>query len=315
MLDLALLLLGLAAIAWGTTLAVDNAIRIATHYQLSDLFIGFSLLAVGTDLPELMVSIDASLQNRLGGSDTSSLIVGNALGSCFALFGLGMGSAGLLGYLTMSRRYLWWHGAALLGGILVLTLTALDGNVTRLEGGLLVACFLAYFAWLIGEETALPREERTAAGNPRLAWLLLVFGLLVVVGSAELIVDAAVALAAAWGVSQAVIAICIIGVGTSMPEFVISVVAVRKSRHGMSVGNMIGSNVLNILLPVGLAALIHPVRFEAGLLRVDVPLLALLTLLVLAFFVRRRGLQKGEARILVAFYAGYILWKLLGTAL
>ncbi len=313
MLDLALLLTGLAAIAWGTTLAINNAIVIAERRGLSDFFVGFALLAVGSDLPELVVSVDAALRNLFGGPDTSSLIVGNAIGSCFGQFGLVMGFSGLVGYHTLPRRYIWRHGSALLGGILFLALTGLDGTVSRIEGAILTGAFLVYLASLIGEERALEKTEKAPQNGIGRAWLLLFVGMVTVLASSELIVGSAVRLAEAWNVRQSLIAICIIGIGTSLPELSICVVAIRKSRRGISVGNMVGSNILDTLLPVGLAALIHPVGFEASLLRFDLPILLLLTFLVLAFFVRRRGLQRGEAILLLVFYAGYILLKLLGV--
>ena len=310
MTELALLLIGLGVMAWGTKLAVDHAIVIAHQYGLSDFFIGVAILAVGSDLPELVVSINAAIRN-LAGQETSDLIIGNALGSCFGQFGLVMGIAGIVGYLTMPRAYVFRHGAVLLGGMLYLFLAGLDGTISRLEGSVLVIAFLIYIYSLFGEEGAVAKMRKNGHHVGHLTWVLLAAGLLMVIASSEVIVRSAVALAEIWGVKQSFVAIAIIGVGTSLPELSISIAALMRARASMSVGNLVGSNVLDVLLPMGLAAMIHPLSFASSLLWFDLPALFVLSALVLVFFIRRRGLQHYEAAALLLFYAVYILLKLL----
>ena len=135
-------------------------------------------------------------------------------------------------------------------------------------------------------------------------------GLAIVVVSAELTVDGAIAVAAALNISEAFIAVIIIGLGTSLPELSISVGAAIRNRARMSVGNLVGSNIFDTLVPVGVAAAIAGLRFDANLLKFEVPFLFVLTLAVLFFFVRKRGLQKGEAVTILALYGGYVLVKL-----
>lgn len=317
--DVLLLLGGLALVALSAKLTLDQAIVVVAHYGISDFFVGVVILAIGSDLPELVVSISAAVRN-LGGVDTSGIILGNALGSCFGQIGLTLGIAGLVGRLTLPRAAAARHGAALIGSLGVLFVTGLDGEVTRIEGAVLSMLFILYLVSLVndlggGEQAA---QEHAPGDTPaggsgarvRRAWLLLAAGMLGVVVAAELIVEGAVAVASAMGVSQSFIAIAVIGIGTSIPELSISLAAIARRRASMSVGNIIGSNVLDTLLPVGLAALITPIAFEHGLLAFDLPALAVLSALVIAFFLLREGLTQGRAGMLVALYAVYIAIKI-----
>jgi cation:H+ antiporter len=186
----------------------------------------------------------------------------------------------------------------------------LDGVISRAEGGVLVASFVVYLILLFGEENVL-KKVRDGKRTPMFkTWLLLLVGLGMIVGGSELVVRPALALASAWGVTQSFVGIVIVGVGTSLPELVISLGAVMRARGRMSVGNLIGSNILDVLLPIGLAALISPLRLDRSLMLFDLPILFVLSGLVFLFFLRKRGLQHREAAVLLACYSGYILLKM-----
>lgn len=313
---LALLLLGLAAIAWSTRIVVDNAVEVARHHRVSDFFIGVVVLAVGSDLPELVVSLDAALR-QLGDQETDNLIIGNAIGSCFGQLGLALGLAGLMGRLSMARPRLVRHGAILLAATGLLALVGLDGQVHKAEATVLVLAFVGYLYFVLQEEGMMSgRHEMKAVeppeGNGLLGyWIRLLIGIAAVVLSAEIIVEEAMALAVLWGVDQSLIGITIIGVGTSLPEVVIAVVAVAKGRAGLSVGNLIGSNTLDTLLPIGLTALIVPVDFPRTILAFDLPMLIGLTLLALLLLYRRRGVQWPEGLLILGVYGAYLLmvWR------
>ena len=309
MLNLAVLFVGLALVAYAAKITLDNAIVIARHYNIPDFYVGALILAIGSDLPELVVTLNAALRN-LGAMDTSSLIVGNVIGSCFGQLGFTLGVAGCFGYLSIPRQYILRHGQVLLGSLLVLFLTGLDGTVTRLEGGALAILYGIYVLSLLDNGHAREGPRDVSGYHAARTWTMLAVGMAGVVGASELIVRGAVGLAEFWGVSQSFIAIAIIGIGTSIPELSIALAALAKSRFAMSVGNLIGSNILDTLLPVGLAAAIAPVSFERGLLYFDLPSLLVLSSLVLLFFLRERGLQRAQAIALVAFYTFYILTKL-----
>lgn len=300
--------MGLGIIVWGTKVALDNAVLIARHYHVSDFFIGATVLAIGSDLPELLVSVNAALR-QLDGEQTANLIVGNALGSCFGQFGLVMGLAGLFGQLTLPRRQVIRHGAVLLGAMALLTFVGSDGLVTRWEGAVLVATYITYLAVLIRGEGAFENIGGGPTAQMIKTWVLLLFGLGLVVVSSELIVRMALTLARNWGVDQSYIGIVIIGVGTSLPELIISIGALVRSRVTLSVGNLVGSNILDVLLPIGIAGLIVPIEFASSLLKLDVPILFALSLLVIVFLGLPQGVRKPQAIVLLSSYSAYLVIK------
>lgn len=293
-------------IVWGTRITLDNALVLARHYQVSDFFVGVVVLAIGSDLPELVVSVAAAIR-QLSGEETANLIVGNALGSCFGQFGLVMGTAGLISPLSLPKRQVYIHGGMLLVSMLLLAIVAWDQQVSRLEGALLAGVFILYITLLVGVERAGGGEHSRTSGAVGRVWLLLIFGMTLVVASADVIVNQALMLAALWGVDQSYVGIAIVGIGTSLPELMISVGAALRSRIALSVGNLMGSNILDVLLPIGTAALLTPLHFDAALLGFDLPLLLALSLLVLGFLLTQRGIRRVQALVLLGCYLGYIL--------
>ena len=291
---------------------VENAITVARHHRVSDFFIGVVVLAVGSDLPELVVSVDAALR-QLSGQETDNLIIGNAIGSCFGQLGLVIGLAGLIGRLSLPREQLIRHGGFLLAATVLLFVVGLDGQVSRLEGLLLVLSFAGYIYLVIHDEglitgaRSLEADEEREGGRIAGNWIRLLIGLAAVVLSAELIVQSALTLAASWGVDQSFIGIAIIGVGTSLPEVVIAIAAVIRRRAGLSIGNLLGSNILDTLLPIGLAALLVDVSFPRSILTFDLPMLMGLTLLVLAFLYPKGGVRWPQAAVVLAAYTSYLI--------
>ena len=296
----------------GTRLSVNQAVLIARRYQLSDIFIGVAILAIGSDLPEIVISVNASLHQHLQQTDTSGLIIGNSIGSSFSQIGLVLGIVGLFGYLTLGKRLIFRYGGILLGSVLYLLLAALDQVITRTEGVILVFAFIIYIVMLFGQEHQEKSEQEKTEGNMFKVWALLLLGLILIVGGSELTVRSTISLADYYGVSQSFIAIVIIGISSSLPELSISLGAILKARGGMSVGNLLGSNIVDTLLPVGLAAMIHPLSIERGLVTMDLPLLFVLSFIVLAFLRWHKGLQKYEAVLLILFYGIYLNFKFLG---
>lgn len=294
------------AIIWGTKVTLDHAVHLARHYQLSDFFIGVAILAVGSDLPEIVVAIAAALK-ELAGNEAANLIVGNSLGSCLGQFGLVMGVAGLLGQLSLPRNHVLVHGGVLLAGMLLLTVVGWDGYVDRFEGAVLVASFLLYLIFLVGDEGVVQKARQAMPGQMKRIWLVLLLGIATIAASAELIVYMALELAILWEIDQAYIGIAIIGVGTSLPEMMISVGAAMRSRMGLSVGNLIGSNILDVLLPIGIAALITPLSFAPELLTFDLPVLFALSLLILVLLLLPGGIRRPQALVLLLLYGSYIV--------
>ena len=256
-------------------------------------------------MPELLVSLSGSFQ-QLGGVDASGLIVGNATGSAIAQGTLVLGVAGLTGYLSVAPRMIRRDGATLVLAIVLVTLLAFDGTVGRVEGGALAIAYLMYLVALYQAERGRgePSQPTTGAIPP---WLL-VFGGLVTVGlAAHVVIVQGVELAERWGITQTVLGALIIGAGTSLPELALSIGAARQGHSSMSVGNVIGSNVFDLLIPVGVGALIVPLSVAPATLSVDLPAIAIATVALLVFLVRKRGLQRREAVVLLSGYVVYAL--------
>ncbi len=304
MFDVVLLLLGLLGLWGGTLLTVNGAVELSERHGLSQGFIGLTILAIGTDLPELLVSLSGSVQ-QLRGVDASGVIVGNAVGSAIAQGTLVLGVAGMIGYLSVAPRMVKRDGLTLLLAIVLMGALAFDGRVGRVEGVALVAAYLIYLAALVQAESRGAGEGRAARKGRMSPPLLILVGLLTVTLSAHIVVTEAVQLADVWGISQTVLGALIVGAGTSLPELALSVGAARRGHASLSVGNVIGSNIFDLLMPVGVGAAIVPLSVAPATLWIDLPAVALATVALLVFLTRRRGLQKREALALLLLYAGY----------
>jgi cation:H+ antiporter len=309
-LDYLSLLFGLAGLWYGTELTIRGAVTVASRLGVSEFIVGVAILSIGSDLPELAIAIDGALINLHAG-DASDVVVGTAIGSSLGQIGFVLGTAALLSYLTLPRSMVFQHGSVLLGSAVLLGVFGFDGTVSRTEGIALLVVYFIYFAALFGDrrKSSDPDAQDGAIATSR-AWLYLLVGLGIVGICAELTVSGAIAVAAALNISETFVAVIIIGLGTSLPELSISIAAVMKQRARMSVGNLVGSNIFDTLVPVGAAAAISTLRFDENLLRYELPFLFFLTLIVLIFFLRKRGIQKGEAVIVLALYGGYLLLKL-----
>lgn len=304
------LIAGVAGLWLGTELTIGGALAIAKRHRLSEFFVGLVILSIGSDLPELAVAADAGIKGLLG-VDASAVVVGTSLGSVAAQIGFVLGVVGLISHLTLPRRYIYRHGATLLGATVILYLAALDGHVSRTEGTALIVLYIGYVLALMNGANVPDEEPRPLAGGGLSSWLALVAGLVVVIVSSEVTVNSVVEIARVFQVSEGLISVLIIGIGTSLPELSISISAIMKKRAELSVGNIIGSNILDTLLPIGLAAVISEVSVERGFITFDIPYIFALTALVLGLFVVRRGIWRPEGLVILAAYACYVALKLL----
>ncbi len=310
--DIVLLIAGLAGLWFGTEVTIKGAVCLANRYGVSEFIIGVVILSIGSDLPELAIAVDAGFKNLAGG-DFSNVVVGSALGSSLGQIGMVLGVAGLLSLLTLPRGVIYRHGATLLGSLLLVALFGYDGTVTFNEGMALILVYVIYLVALINEINGDPGAEQVGDMPLVRSLVYLAVGLVLVVGSAELTVSSAVDVAVRFGISDAVVAIVLIGLGSSLPELSISVAAVLRGHQQMSVGNLIGSNVFDTLVPIGVAAVIAPLAFDEGMLRLEVPYLFFVTFTALFFFLRVRGIQRWEAAVILALYAGYVVFKVTGS--
>ena len=303
--DLVALAGGIFGLWIGTSWTLASTLRLGDRYGFSQIFLGLTVLAIGTDLPELVVAIDGALLH-LRGVDASGVVVGNAVGSAIAQGSVVLGVACLAGSLDLARSPIRRDGWVLAGAIALLAVFGADGSIDRVEGALLCLAYGTYLVFLL--RGAAIRDHGPSVGvasqNVRDA-AVIALGLLVVAASAELVLRHAVVLAERWELSQGVIGVFLVGLGTSLPEFSISVGAVVRGKSALSLGNVIGSNVFDILVPVGVSGAIHPLGFERDALRIDLVFVAMLTASVLVWAFRGALLGRRHALFLFAAYALY----------
>lgn len=308
---------GLAGLFFGGEWLVKGSSRLARSFGISALIIGLTIVAIGTSTPELIVSVDAALR---GSSDIS---VGNIIGSNIANIGLILGIAGLISPMVVKTSLVRREIPIMVGVTLLLLLLVGDGTISQGDGLLLLVGMVAFISLLIyaeqrasaaeqaleaGVEAELEREidgEVTPKQRPREA-LRVVLGIALLVVGARLTVDGAVALARGIGVSELVIGITLVAVGTSLPELATSVVAAFRGEADISIGNVVGSNIANILLILGVTSVISPVSVAPQIIRLDI-WVALGFALVLFPFALNQKLVRWEAGVLLAVYIGYIL--------
>lgn len=301
-----LLICGLAGLWLGSEILIRGAIALADRYNVADAVIGMFILAIGTDLPELFIAFDASFRS-LTGEDLSGIVIGSAVGSGIGQLGLVMGVAGFIGFGPRPLKLGLRNSVFLLGALILLALCSIDGLISRGAGWVLIATYAAYLGSLVLWPSANNEPKAEVTTTPIYKDIFfLAAGLCLLLFAAELTVVSATDFAALVGLSNLGVSAVIIGLGSSLPELSVSLIALLKNRGGLSIGNLMGSNVLDTALVPGVAAVISPLVIPASVLWLDLPVLALITLLVLGFlYVSPRGVQKIEACILLVIYICY----------
>ena len=316
--DILLLILGLALILGGANFLTDGSAALAQRFRVPEFIVGLTIVAVGTSTPELVVSV---LSAAAGNSDVA---IGNVVGSnIFNVFVI-LGICALIAPLPLTggniRRDIPFVTAA---SVLLLLFTSdrLLGvgqadAIGRIDGIIMLLLYIALIRYTIraeGRTAVQATPETAAAGKPqrgKAMWLIVVMivgGLAGLVFGGELFLRSATAIARALGVSESVIAITLVAGGTSLPELASSVVSLIKGKADMALGNVIGSNIANILLILGLSATINPLTL-GGITRIDllVVLLSSVLLFVSAFTFRRKAVDRWEGFLFLVIYALYI---------
>ena len=290
--DIVILLASIFGLWLGAVWIVESAVRIAKRLGLSELIIGLTVVAIGTSAPEFAVTVGAALEGR------GDISVGNVVGSNIFNLGFILGGVAIVRAICTTRTMVVRDGGMLIGTSLLLLVFLLDHQMGRLEGGTLITLLILYLGYLIWKKE--PIEDGLSAGEFR--WLdvpQLIAGIGLVVGSGHFLVESAVHLARLIGVSEWVIGVTIVAAGTSAPEFATSLIAVLKGRHGVSAGNLIGSDLFNLLGVLGLAALIRPMTVEGSAVSSVLVLVGMVILVVV--FLMRTGWQisRWEGALLV----------------
>ena len=313
--DFTLLALSLAGLWVGTNISVNHAVSVAKHLGLSEFFIGLTIISIGTDLPEMVVSITGSV-HRLKGEETSGLIIGNAIGSSLGQMGLALAIASFFYRMTLDRTDSIRDGTMLGVSTFVLMMLATDGVISRVEGVLLVVIFLVYVALLLSQEKKkVLSKPRNPVPGYRTTWTILALlgGLAIVVIASEWTIKSALHIADYYHIRQSLIGIFIVGLGTSLPELAVSIGGIFKGSPGISGGTVIGSTIFDILVPIGMSAAIANLQFDKRIADFDIPAFLIIALLVFAFFLTRKGISKVEASIILVLYVLYAWLKIAQT--
>ena len=318
----ALVVVGLVALVAGAEWLVRGSARLAARTGLSSVVIGLTVVAFGTSAPELAVSIG---DVRRGTEDAGAIAVGNVIGSNIANILLALGLAAAVGgSLIVAQRIVRIDVPLVIGASALLLLFALDEQLDRWEGLVYVIALLAYVSWMTvaarREPGAVVTEYDEALSAERLRteplWrdvLLLVSGLALLVVGAQSLVGGASDIATDLGVSDLLIGLTIVAVGTSLPEVATTVVAAMRGQRDLAVGNAVGSNLFNLLAVLGITTAIapHPLPVPTSAVQVDIPVMIAVAVACLPIFVNGYALERWEGIVFFGFYVGYITWLVL----
>ena len=305
---------GLALLVWSADKFVMGASATAYNLGVPTLIIGMIIIGFGTSAPEIFVGAIAAMQNNTG------VAIGNALGSNIANIGLVLGIAALISPLTVASRVLRREYPLLLVITGLLLWLMLDLELSRLDGVILLIATIGMVIWLMWLSTRPhntdPLETELEAEVPHdiptAKALLWTFGSLVLlIASSYLLVWSAVELAHSFGVSDLVIGLTIVAVGTSLPEIAVSISAALRKEHDIVIGNVIGSNMFNSLAVIGVASSIHATPLSSLVLHRDFAMMFALTAAMFAMGYGTRGIgriNRLEAVILISCYIGYLVW-------
>ncbi len=307
---------GAAMLIIGAELLVRGASRLAGAVGISPLVIGLTVVAFGTSAPEMAVSVDAALTGR------GEIALGNVIGSNIfnVLFILGVSA--LIVPLIVSQRLVRLDVPLMIGASLALFIVALDGRVSRLDGALLFAGVIAYTVWSLRESRragARSREQHEQGYDNKTAWplhvLAIAAGLVVLVLGARWLVEGAVSFARLLQVSELIIGLTIVAVGTSLPEVATSVLAALRGQRDIAVGNVVGSNLFNILAVMGLAALVAPagIGVSTSVLGLDLPVMTAVAVACLPIFFTGRAIARWEGALFLSYYIAYTAYLILGA--
>lgn len=307
--DIVLLIVGMVLLIKGADLFVEGSSYVAKVLKIPALIIGLTLVSIGTSLPELSVSVTSAAQ---GLNDMS---FGNVIGSNIFNTFVVIGCSSLFIPLTVSKS-MFRYDIPILTGIYVLLIVfaclITPQELSLWEAIILVVLLVAYMTFLVIRGKKEPQEEKKEEKSK--PWwveaLFIVIGLAGIIFGGNFVVNSASSIAKACGMSELLVSLTIVAVGTSLPELVTSMVAAKKGEHDIAIGNAVGSCIFNILLILGISALIHPMHIDVSSY-VDLGVMLLSILLVLAFVWKKRKVEKWQGIVMVVIYVAYLAYIIL----
>lgn len=304
LLSIAYILIGVIAVLWGADKFTDGAAAIARKMNIPEIVIGLTIVAMGTSAPELFTSVVSALKGSTG------LALGNIVGSNIFNSLLIVGAAAAVAPISISQATIVKDIPFALVSSLLLTAVCLDGNLTRLDSLLLLigfALFLAYTLQMARNGTTEDSKSETSQA----LWkniLFIIIGLACLIVGSNLFVNGASIVAEQLGVSDAIIGLTIVAGGTSLPELATSIISARKGQSGIAIGNVVGSNVFNILAILGITGFISPMRDLGGITTIDFTMLILSIILVWAMSFTKHKIERWEGFTLIGIFALYLGW-------
>ena len=310
---------GLALLVLGGELLVRGAVAIAKRLGVSPLMIGLTLVGFGTSTPELVTSLQAALAGSPG------IAVGNVVGSNTANILLILGLAAVIRPVTATPAAFRRDGSVLVLAALLCGWVTLAGEIGRGAGTFFLAALLGYIVltYRLERQSADPSAELHAAeaeaarpmpGSPLLAVASVLGGLVLTIVGARLLVEGAIELATGFGVSETIIGLTIVAVGTSLPELVTSLMAALRGQSDVAFGNVIGSNIYNVLGILGLTALVQPLAVPAEIATLDIWVMLAATAVLLVVTLTGWRVTRLEGGLMLSAYAGYLAWLTLAAA-
>ena len=304
--DIIFIVLGVTLVLWGADRLTEGASSLARRMNVPEMIIGLTIVAAGTSAPELFVSLVSALKG------TPDMAVGNVVGSNTMNAMLIVGCAAAVAPMVISRSTVRKDIPFAIGATLLLMALTYDGTLSWVDGIILLAGFAAFMVYTLRQAKAGSSEEEATATNMKTgkAVLYLIGGLAGLVVGSNVFVDHASNLAFSLGISEAVVGLTVVAGGTSLPELATSVVAARKGQSAIAIGNVIGSNVFNILMILGLTGVICPLEIE-GITLVDQAVMLVSIVLVWLFSRTRYTVERWEGVLLVCGYAAYLAWLII----
>jgi cation:H+ antiporter len=308
-----LLVVGLALLYQGAAMLIGNSTRLAKNLGIPLIVVGFTIVALGTSVPELIVGVFSALEGK------NSITLGAVLGSNMANIGLALGLAALISPVGLPSKDHRFELYTMVLAVGLMYMLLRDGNLDRIDGLILVT-FAAVFTYHALRDTRREKkveqmvEKAVTIQNRRekiFNVLGIAAGLVLLLVGGSIAVNNSVALARLAGVSEILIGLSLIAIGTSLPEIITTVLAAIKKESHISVGNIIGSNIMNILLVLGISVLIHPITVQSTVWRYDLPFLLIVSLILLGLASSDRKITRRESVILLSVYAAYIAFAFL----
>lgn len=299
-----LLIFGIVVVLKSADWLTNGAVGLATKLGISQIVIGLTIVAIGTSMPEFFVSIVSAIKG------TPDLAVGNIVGSNIFNVLLIVGVAATVAPIAIQRATVRRDIPIAIVASIMLTFMMLDDNISRIDALILFATFIA-FIWITLRNSKNDANEKDASTEKVIpTWksvLFIIFGLVGLVLGSNIFVDNASSLAHGWGISDAVIGLTIVAGGTSLPELATSAVAARKGDSGIAIGNVLGSNVFNILMILGLTGIISPMHIQ-NITYIDMAVMVISMALFWLFSFTKLRVERWEGCVLIACFLGYITW-------